>query len=209
MDDMKSFTDQLDQDLVNHVYGDDTFGFVVHHPLIVSFGIVPVEQINLAYRHKANAVQRALEDRDLALYVFLHERPYRLDALLEIDKYAGEEAYWTLVGDVWTDSENTWQNLDVWEEIFSNPNARMMMNAEERERFEALPEMITIYRGCWRGVNESGLSWSLSRERAEWFSKRMAGEDEQPIVLEKTICKNDVIALIDRRGEEEILVLSE
>ena len=49
------------------------------------------------------------------------------------------------------------------------------MEQEERKALAALPDRLTIYRGVHiKKGTLRGLSWTLDRERAEWFANRWA-----------------------------------
>lgn len=79
---------------------------------------------------------------------------------------------------------------------------------EERELFESLPDEVTVYRGCF--LNEQNrkqgfnLSWTLSREVAEFFAHRFnqAGRG----VFEATISKSRILGLFLDREEAEVLI---
>jgi hypothetical protein len=88
------------------VHDDGPFGPQLHHPLLIELFFDPCRAalINHRYRLKSKAVEEKLRDRRWASYVFMHERPYRLDALLRCATlgFAGAE-YWKLVGEVWAE----------------------------------------------------------------------------------------------------------
>jgi hypothetical protein len=145
-------------------------------------------------------------------YVFLHERPYRLEAMQNLFfqgvDWGSKENFWKLVASVWVDSENIWQNIEAWSEIFGfyGDEARAMMNEEELAEFQQLPMEFTVYRGTTRNeeTEETGaLSWTLDRDIAVWFSKRFSKAGK---VLERKVRKEDVVALITRRSEKEIIL---
>jgi hypothetical protein len=48
-----------------------------------------------------------------------------------------------------------------------------LMDAEERA---ALPDVVTILRGFTHAEGARGLSWTLDRERAEWFARRFRAQ---------------------------------
>jgi hypothetical protein len=79
------------------------------------------------------------------------------------------------------------------------------MNDEERMAFEALPEQITIYRGCGP-KNMFGFSWSLDRKIAAKFPFSSRYWTDEPKLLTATISKNRAAALKLARREQEIIV---
>ena len=78
------------------------------------------------------------------------------------------------------------------------------MAEEEFQVFQDLPERITVYRGT-TSVNSKDLkvfSWTLSRERAEWYSRRF--EDTVQKVFQAEIPKEGALTYFS--GDEEIIV---
>jgi len=69
-----------------------------------------------------------------------------------------------------------------------------MMNDEERAAFEALPEPITISRGCG-AKNMFGCSWSLDRKIAARFPFSSRYWTDEPKLLTAAISKYRAAAL--------------
>lgn len=203
-------SEQLLDDLNDYFVDCEIFGKRLAHPLVHVIGIVDVALINKMYSQKKLQVEQALEDGRFSLYVHLHEKPYRVNALDEIAHLIDNHSeYWTLLGDVCVGTENQWQDKDVLRELLTidRPERNAIMNADEYEEYKALPETLTVYRGCHKGKNEDGFSWTLDKDRAQWFAERLADDDDVPKVIEKTIRKSEVIALFTRRSEQEVLLI--
>jgi hypothetical protein len=81
------------------------------------------------------------------------------------------------------------------------------MGEDEDNLLRSLPEEVTIYRGCTKGLNENGISWTLNKEKAQWFSTRLLRKGATPIVLERTVPKSDIIALFNGRNEFEVVYI--
>ena len=166
------------------------------------------DTLNHQIEYKQKAVADALSRSDYQNYLWLHERPYRLDAFLDICDELSDEKYWQLLADIWIDSESIYINGDRWVEALSqrsDESRAMMMSDEERLELSELPETITVYRGCKRDINEQGLSWTLSKSKAEWFAKRWGNDDGD--VITRQIDKSEIVALLNGRGEREIILL--
>jgi hypothetical protein len=165
-------------------------------------------RLNEQYSYKRKALIVAASQKDWHTYVFLHERPYRLDALIHISEtYSlSNKKFWELVGSVWTDSENIYQNVKEWQEVWATgrPNHQAAMTKDERLALAALPDELTIYRGAREDLNEDGLSWTTDRARAEWFAKRFNREGDA-VVLEARVTKHDVLAYFTGRNESEVV----
>ncbi|MBR5596647.1 MAG: hypothetical protein IKW30_04480 [Lachnospiraceae bacterium] len=65
-------------------------------------------------------------------------------------------------------------------------------------------DMVTIYRGV-RINDYKGLSWTVDKQRAEWFAKRFGINGENGYVFTGQIKKKDIIAFFDSRNEVEIV----
>jgi len=210
--------EDLDPELITYVCDSD-IGTSIKHPLVYSILHHDVlnARVNAQLRQKKIAVAEAYRDGEWYSYVFLHERPYRVDAFTVIEHLLEDGEYWELLGSVWTDSENIWQNYEVWRDLLteSREDRERMMSEEERAELAALPSEFTIYRGAPRTeeFDIPGLSWTLDRQRGEWFahrSIRFGTETRRDAVLHTaTVNKADVLAFFDGRGEREIVVLPE
>lgn len=186
---------------------------MLRHPLV--YGVPYSEQMNNYYNKqlemKKTATAEALRDGDLSRYVFMHERPYRLDAFTEFvaSRIVTDKNYWEMLSSVWVDSENIWQHMEQWRMLLGSfrPGKRFFMSKDERQALQQMPSRFPVYRGCVRGQNEDGLSWTLDRTRAVWFSKRLNHDGDAPCVREKIVRKKDVFAYLNGRNEDEIIVL--
>jgi hypothetical protein len=106
------------------------------------------------------------------------------------------DKYPEIVRDVWTDSENIYQNFGLWRMIL-----KPFIGKDVFQTLSALPDEFTVYRGG----SPDGFSWTLKKETAEWFSRRFRSEDDHLPVWEITIPKSKAIAYFTDRSEEEIL----
>lgn len=111
-----------------------------------------------------------------------------------------------LLGKFWTEEENPNGDVNVpvtlsarW---FKSADKQVLMDEDEYEIYESLPETFTVYRGVTPGRNPDGMSWTREYDKAEWFSNRFG----EGYILEGTANKKDVLAFFSRRGEEEIVI---
>lgn len=219
---------KLHPDLAAHVYLDPRFGRrVLDHPLLK---ILPfdtrqrypkgwpwkncIDQANQNYAFKIEALEDALLNGDWGAFVFLHERPYRVRALMEAIEALGGNmtALWPLVADVWTDSENIHQFGSDWREIWTTrcKFRHRVMQAYERKRLATLPDELSLWRGVSHPDSVQGMSWTLDQAKAEWFARRFAGSDgRKPLLVSGTVKKTNVLAYFSARREREIVVLPE
>jgi hypothetical protein len=199
--------EELHPELALHLTEDGPVGAMVHHPLVIDLIVVPemYGRLNRLLAHKRERLAEAEAEGDWHTYVFLHERPYRLDALAKVP--TSVEGYGELVGSVWIDSENIWQGYDQWCELLAG--RPLMMDEDERAAFAELPDVLEVHRGY--GHRQLGLSWTLDCEKAEWFARRAAGLGNAPRarVASGRVRKEQVIAYLTGRGEDEVVVFGD
>ncbi len=147
-------------------------------------------------------------------YVFLHERPHRVEAFAKIAQELPDEEYWQLLGGVWVDTEWPSDREFTWCRLLTSerPGREGLMDDDERARHGALPDPVPVYRGYVHDDEfdgSEGMSWTLSEDRASWFAQRFAFDGDEPLVARGQVDKADVIAVFLGRQEDEVLVLPE
>jgi len=195
---------------------DGSWGKMLRHPLVYQVPLVLPGHANKAYAYKKDALESAVENEDWHSVVFLHERAYRLRAL--IDSVIGRTEYehgggdiiplclvdrvfWSLAADVWVDSENIEQLIEDWRALFAGagePGCDLWLGTDdERRAFDVLPDPIPAYRGGVVG----DWSWTTNRDTAQFFARRSGYP-----VREALIPKADCFGYLTRRSEYELLV---
>lgn len=81
----------------------------------------------------------------------------------------------------------------------------LLMDPEERNAYGALPDRVTIYRGCGP-KNEKGFSWTLNRDVAAQFPFLTRYAATRPLLLTAPVEKHRIAALKLGRNEEEAIV---
>lgn len=151
------------------------------HPLVMavpySDDLENDKRLNAQLAYKTEEVKEAIAEGEILQAIWLHERPYRWDALETYGARMDDRKYFEALGCVWVDTENIWQLGKRRTQRLLNPKGRdpsqrvYMMEEEERATFLELPETLTIYRGCSKR-NRISFSWTLDRKVAEFFAKR-------------------------------------
>ena len=181
-------------------------GMMLHHPLVIS--VVYSEHhaalFNEQYRAKSNHLIKLLNKRKFSQAIFLHERPYRFDALVE---YCTDYDFhdWETIAHVWTDSENIYETIEDWKWLWSSshPGRENAMTPEERKALRDLPTTLNIYRGISHPNKDGGMSWTIDRNKAEWFARRFGNHSR---VLTGRVTRDAVYAFFLGRGESEVVV---
>jgi hypothetical protein len=78
------------------------------------------------------------------------------------------------------------------------------MSPEESAAYDALPQTVTIHRGCDASVL-TGASWSLDWDTANSFPFLGRYKVPNPVVVEARVKKSRTLALKLGRGEAEVI----
>jgi hypothetical protein len=194
---------------------DTEFGEMVKHPLVYMHLMLP-GQANAAYRQKTKALAEAIEDKHWWTVVQLHERPCRLDALIEYvigrDEFdmplpaltVEDPDMRDLICWVWTDSENIHQHVEDWMMITEGHNpGDPLIFCDNEDEWAKLPDRIEVWRG---DCNDGGWSWTTDRKVALFFCRR-GGEGND--LLHGWVDKHNVFGYLHNRNESEVMVRRE
>jgi hypothetical protein len=177
---------------------------MLRHPLVYQVPFISNGSANAFFEQKTKAVEKAIEDKDYKQFVWLFERPYRVEAFIKIADKLSDTDYWKLLSDVWIDTENQYAYLKEWKKLLASKRSsrHYMMTEEEDNILRSLSQEVTVYRGCQKGINEDGLSWTLDKSKAQFFANRFG---KKGIILERTVSKNNIVAVLTGRGEAEVI----
>jgi hypothetical protein len=124
----------------------------------------------------------------------------RMPALLSLSRAPD---FWSLVGEEWSCCDNISQYrmplIRLMESERRNRGfpIRAAMSPNAMNVFAQLPDVVTIWRGCY-STNRMGLSWTLDRTVAAKFPflLRYRQARGEPLVLEATIRRDDIAFLL-------------
>ena len=211
MNDLKALAEEpLCDELAACVYDSEGFGPMLKHPLVFSVPLSLPGLANRALVQKRAALARAIEAEDWHSVVFLHERPYRVEALIDyvtghdedgvaLPLMAADLDGRELAASVWVDSENIPQCMDDWTALFASTSL-WLGDEDEQEAFAALPDPIPAWRG---EIDDGGWSHTTDELVAKFFATRFGANAAITKVL---IPKDKVFGYLTRRGESELLV---
>ena len=84
-----------------------------------------------------------------------------------------------------------------------------MMTAEENLAYDALPEVVTIYRGCDASTASSpGACWTAQKDVANLYPFLSRFKVSKPTLLTATVQKKWILAVQLVRNEEEIITFA-
>lgn len=207
---MERADEPLHEDLQPYLQDGGYFGTVLKHPLVFDIAYAPQRayQSNDQYLAKREIIEKCMADHSWSNIIWLTERPYRVQAFVQISAKMDDEYFWRLLADVYSDTENFWQERNYWNLLLTTdrPRREEFMTEEERNKLQTLPDKLTIYRGYNGKGKLRSWAWTLDRDRAVWFAKRLHHGGKPPRVATGEVAKADVVAYLNGRNEEEIVV---
>jgi hypothetical protein len=158
-------------------------------------------------------VAQAIEEQNWKRFVFLHHPRMWLPLFEKHASQMTDDVYWSLLSLIYCTLDTTAHAHGHFARLFSaaRPGRRAAMSPAARELFEALPSDVRIYRG-YAGPRGRGLSWTLSRDTANFFAIRAwerscdEGTPLRPVVVRGMVSKSDISTVITAFDENEVVV---
>ncbi len=195
---------------------------VVQHPFTSSGIVVLPEKDNKDFRPVditqdrdnlqawRKAVSSAIDHTENPYEIYtMVNKPYSLIFLKYASPHLSKKDFSEILASAWIMCEAPHNDPDVGlgklVAMFQSADPRVLMDEDEYREFQGLDDTLTVYRGvtAYNAENIKALSWTLSRQTAEWFAHRF-GEDGT--VYEATIAKEHICALFNGRNESEVIV---
>lgn len=190
-------------------------GMALRHPLVFQVPVLSAQIANDVFLAKRDMLSRALATRNWTLFLQLHERAFRLDALVSLRTGTTAEqlsgfAFSQMARSVWIDSESIGYNQDAWLALFTEHiDAVAFMGPDDTAALAAMPldaeGCLQIFRGCDPDALD-GMSWTTDYDLAYRFAHRRRSE---PVLLTGRVARSDVLAYTDARSEAEVIVRPE
>ena len=180
---------------------------IQHHLVIGDIGMKPNSYYNKQLIRKQERLKEFENDKNFESYLFLIEKPFRVTFFSDLVKQNKikrlSKKYWKILSFLWTDSENIFQNKELWDDLLKDKtNSRFFMSKNDLNFFNSLKNEFMVYRGYTHW--ENGYSYSLDKERAVFFANRFGQNGK---VKEMLVKKEDVFAYTNSRQENEIVIL--
>lgn len=135
-------------------------------------------------------------------------KSYRLTFFKYINKYLSAKDFALLLKDVWIMAENISddKNVSMKELVkwFKMADKRYLLDKKEKKLLSELPNGVSVYRGVRSEDYKYDMSWTLSLENAKWFAERYNTDTQ--IVYKAVIQKQDILAYLNDRNEEEVII---
>ena len=172
---------------------------ILQHPLVVMPFIIP-GLANQQYEQKLKQLEEPYYE-DLLRRIWLYERPYRLETAVhwaEMGNIFGSKLR-KLLSRVWIDMEGdgTLDSPLILRVIDVFRKAGFTSDTGRRQPRDPL----RVYRG---GL-PNGIAWSTDLAVAEWFATRFSNHEPEPVHQAMAPWRS-VLAMLDKRGESEVIV---
>lgn len=142
-------------------------------------------------------LQTKINSVDSAESVFVFLRPqYRLTLFKYTNQYMSSKDFEEVLLFSWIMVEHPLKDINV-------TKSEMLKWFSKLGYVSDLSGVVTIYRGVGSEKYRDGISWTLDREKAEWFATRFT---EDGVVYSAKVKSNDILYYISDRGEKEVIV---
>ncbi len=144
----------------------------------------------------SNAQTLADQIKQAGISIGIHTAPYTdylktLKSFIKIHAHLSDAEYWTTLGDIWRDHNDTFHTSKLWRQLFLMPragNELFMHTADDRAFYANLPDQIKAYRGFGL-YNREGFNYSLNLNVAMRFVAKHAPFGDYDIkILPKRDC---------------------
>lgn len=142
----------------------------------------------------------------------LISKSYRMSFLNLIKDKLDNHDLGSILSNIWQSLENTNNVQHVISDkqlisLFKRADKTTLMNEEELEEYNSLPNEITLYRGVtsYNNKNEKALSWTPIYDTAKWFANRFDTHTGEIWTI--TIPRDRVLCIFNGREQEVIVNL--
>lgn len=146
-------------------------------------------------------------------FLLIINKPWYLAFLKFSKRYMSKEDFSKAFGEAWVRQENPNGDINVNRKTlvawFKQAEKKTLMNKSDYKKWRSFDAGLVVYRGVVVDGNPKGLSWTTSREQAEWFAHRYdissvgkTGYLERLVVTDK----NSILAYFSTVDEEEVIV---
>jgi len=162
-----------------------------------------IDPSHIAYLENAKSGEEAYT------WLLINHGPYsRMGVLLASRKFMQWQVFYKALGSIWSISDDITKHRFVLYRVFANATRYqldLMMEPKEKKSLAVMPDVITVYRGCYPN-NRNGLSWSMDKDIAAEFTlqNRYQQPGQKRLLLEARIRRENAV-LIFERSEQEII----
>ena len=194
--------------IVSHPFTDS--GFVASPNADGEIGLLNITESDADQRRWREYMGKLIDGAKSAYEIYMMiTKPYGLTFLKYTAQDLSQEDLSNILASAWTRAEAPNMDVNVSKakllSLFKQADPTVLMEQDEYVQFKMLDDPVTVYRGVTthNAKNVKALSWTLSREAAEWFANRFG---EKGTVYEAQIDKKHIYAYFSGRNESEVIV---
>jgi hypothetical protein len=132
----------------------------------------------------------------------------RLPMILQMRRRFSRYEWECILGRHWTDFDQMYPYRFRLRSLLGIAGpVRNLMNLEENDLYDQLPDSVICYRGC-DASHLVGASWSTNWETANRFPFFQRHSASMPVVLTAKVRKQEILAIKTDRDETEIITFS-
>ena len=142
------------------------------------------------------------------IYMLLNP-PYALTFLKLASPYLSRKDFSEILASAWINCEVPHNDPELNKAdlvfMFKSADPKALMEDDEYEQLQEFDDTLTVYRGVtsYNADNVKALSWTLNKEKAEWFAHRF---NDDGAVYEAQIDKKHIFAIFNGRNESEVIL---
>lgn len=201
--------------LYTDLHIDEQIDFFCHHPFFQTtstynpqtgeiFDLTDDEQLAKAIQMMSKFIDSTEQFYEIQMLV---QKPYQPALFKYTEEFLCSKDYAETLSSLWVSVEfpNHDANVSVNEFLtyFSKANKELLMGKENFEKYNTLPDKITVYRGTCLKSTTKALSWTTNLEKARWFANRFGDNGK---VYEAIIDKKNIFAYLADRSESEVVL---
>lgn len=178
--------------LVRHPYFQNNVTVLPH-----SNQLIDIIQDEEALQKVSKLMQEQIEKSKSVMKIFMLLLPqYRLTFFKYVNQYLSDEDFKDMLLYSWIMVEKPSNDANVTQ-------SEILKWFRQLNYVSNLSGVVEIYRGVTDESGRNGISWTLNKEKAEWFANRFK---ENGIVYRAKVKASNILYYIDDRDEDEIIV---
>lgn len=178
---------------------------VGYHGVAVMVDIREGNNINKAREYIRDAISHI---KNYSEFFFIINKPYYPLFFSKTEKYLSTKDFGESLTYLWKNVEfpniDSEVSTDQFVKYFRQAKKSYLMDEEDLEIYNNLPDEVIIYRGINEYGNVEALSWTLDEEQAKWFATRWDQFGCEGTVYKAKIRKTDILACFD--SEQEVVI---
>lgn len=188
--------------IVTHPFTSNPIAMVSHNGEHKFLDLTKADEAKIWREDLVKQIEKAKSLTDIILMM---NKPYWLYFITTCSEYISESDLGSALGGYWQQVENISGDRNVFSdelvELFVKADKNTLMDKEELEKFNNLPDIVKLYRGVtnYNKQYQEALSWTDDKEKALWFMNRFSSPEKELWTIEAP--KSAILACFSGEGE--------